>query len=372
MHKEVVIVGAGAAGVGMAATLTDYGVEDLLLIDRHEVGSSFMRWPAEMRLITPSFNSTLFGSLDLNAIALNTSVANLLEEEHPTGRQYARYLKAVVDAKQIEVELGKEITSVEVGADGHYLLQMADEQITCRFLIWAAGEFQFPNLHPFKGSEHCVHNSQITSYRELNGDAFIVIGAFESGIDALYHLAQSGKKVTCLCADEGLSLADQDPSRSLSPYTRQRFQTLQTAEKNIEVHYGCRVTGVEMDSNKYVVRTQSGKTFTWSTAPILGIGFRDGTGVVEHLFEHHPAGYMALSDQDESTLSRGLFLTGPMIRHEHHIFCYIYKFRQRFALIAEAILTYQGRTIPTSVSQTYAQNQMRLSDLSTCDLAPIF
>jgi putative flavoprotein involved in K+ transport len=367
MHKEVVIVGAGAAGVGMAATLIDYGVEDLLLIDRHEIGASFTRWPAEMRLITPSFNSTLFGILDLNAIALQTSVANFLEEEHPTGKQYARYLEAVVNAKQIEVELGKEIAGVNVDADGQYVLTLAQEEITCRFLIWAAGEFQFPNLHPFTGAEHCVHNSQITSYNELHGDEFIVIGAFESGIDALYHLAQNGKKVTCLCADEALSLAEEDPSRSLSPYTRQRFQTLQTAEKNIEVHYECRVTDVKVDSNKYVVRTQSGKTFTSSTAPILGIGFRDGTGLVEPLFERHPEGYIALSDQDESTISQKLFLAGPMIRHEHHIFCYIYKFRQRFALIAEAILAYQGREIPTAIRQTYTQNQMRLSDLSVCD-----
>ena len=119
-----------------------------------------------------------------------------------------------------------------------------------------------------------MHNSQITSYSELNGDAFIVIGAFESGIDALYHLAQGGKKVTCLCADEGLSLVDQDPSRSLSPYTRQRFQTLQKAEKNIEVHYGCRVTALKWVQINMWCEHNPERRLRRQPAPILGIGFR--------------------------------------------------------------------------------------------------
>jgi len=85
MKHDVIIVGAGAAGVGMAATLKDFGIEDFLILDRHEVGSSFERWPSEMRLITPSFNTTPFGILDLNAVTLNTSVANDLGEDHPTG-----------------------------------------------------------------------------------------------------------------------------------------------------------------------------------------------------------------------------------------------------------------------------------------------
>ena len=95
MHKEV--VGAGAAGVGMAATLTDYGVEDLLLIDRHEVGArSYALASRDATDYTLIFNSTLFGSLDLNAIALNTSVANLLEEEHPTGSNMRAILKRLL------------------------------------------------------------------------------------------------------------------------------------------------------------------------------------------------------------------------------------------------------------------------------------
>ena len=76
-HEEydVVIVGAGAAGIGCAVALRDLGLERFVILERHEIGASFARWPEEMRFITPSFTSNGFGLLDLNAVALNTSPA---------------------------------------------------------------------------------------------------------------------------------------------------------------------------------------------------------------------------------------------------------------------------------------------------------
>lgn len=73
MNNRIVIVGAGPAGIGLAVTLRDFQFPDGVVLDRHEIGASFNRWPKEMRLITPSFNSTPFGILDLNAVALDTS-----------------------------------------------------------------------------------------------------------------------------------------------------------------------------------------------------------------------------------------------------------------------------------------------------------
>ncbi|WP_321033066.1 NAD(P)-binding domain-containing protein [Klebsiella pneumoniae] len=39
--REVVIVGAGPAGVGMAALLRRSAIQDILVVDSHEVGASF-------------------------------------------------------------------------------------------------------------------------------------------------------------------------------------------------------------------------------------------------------------------------------------------------------------------------------------------
>src|SRR5690242_10127023 len=92
---DVVIVGAGAAGVGVGVVLRDLGIKRFALLERHTVGASFDRWPEEMRFITPSFPSHAFGMLDLNAVALRTSPGYSLASEHPSGRDYARYLRGV-------------------------------------------------------------------------------------------------------------------------------------------------------------------------------------------------------------------------------------------------------------------------------------
>ena len=54
-------------------------------------------------------------------------------------------------------------------------------------MIWAGGEYQYPSLGGFQGSELCLHTSNIGSYQELDGDDFLIIGGYESGIDAAYH-----------------------------------------------------------------------------------------------------------------------------------------------------------------------------------------
>ena len=58
---DVIVVRAGASGVGVALMLTQtFGLapERVLLVERGEgVGETFRRWPKEMRFISPSFNN---------------------------------------------------------------------------------------------------------------------------------------------------------------------------------------------------------------------------------------------------------------------------------------------------------------------------
>jgi len=366
-QHDVIIVGAGAAGVGMAATLKDFGIDDCVLLDRHEIGASFARWPAEMRLITPSFNSTPFGILDLNAVTLNTSIANLLGEEHPTGKQYSFYLQAVAEAMRIPTRTEWEVTDVEERASGGFRLTGPKGTLDCTFLVWAAGEFQFPRANHFEGAEHGVHNSLIPSYHDLDGEEFVVIGAFESGVDAAVHLAESGKKVSLLCSQPQLALTDQDPSLSLSPFTRQRLRLALIRGGHLEIHYDCQVAEIQTYQGGFAVYAKNGQAFYSPTPPILATGFRGGTGPVEHLFDYRADGEMLLTENDESTYTRDLFLAGPLVRHDHHIFCYIYKFRQRFAVIAETIADRLGVPVSEDLLETYERNQMRLIDLSCCD-----
>ncbi len=105
-NYDVLIVGAGAAGIGAAVALKHAGVENFLVVDKSEIGATFRRWPQEMRFITPSFPTNSIGMLDLNSIAIGSSPGYSLGVEHPSGPQYAAYLQSVVEHFELPIRTG--------------------------------------------------------------------------------------------------------------------------------------------------------------------------------------------------------------------------------------------------------------------------
>ena len=164
---DVIIVGAGPAGLGCAAALKQCGIENLVLVDRREVGAAFEAWPAQMRMVSPSFHSNPFGQADLNAVTPHTSPADFLHTEHPTGKEYARYLKAVADYYQLDVKTGIDVTGIKKSGE-KLVLEGPSETLEARHVIWTGGEFFFPR-EEIRGSEHCIHNTKVSDWSELDG-----------------------------------------------------------------------------------------------------------------------------------------------------------------------------------------------------------
>lgn len=73
-----------------------------------------------------------------------------------------------------------------------------------------------------------------------------------------------------------------------------------------------------------------------------------------------------LTEDDESTKVPGVFLVGPQVQHDSLVFCFVYKFRQRFAVVANAIC--QGIGIDTKAAVAECRsNNMYLDDFQTCE-----
>ena len=356
-----VIIGAGAAGIGVARALQEIDVPAVIL-ERHEIGASFRRWPREMQFITPSFPSNSFGTLDLNSIAIGTSPAFTLECEHPTGPQYADYLTSVVDYFHLPVQTGIDVVSLTRTPKGGFELETSAGPIQARTVVWAAGEFQYPKLRPFPGAEHCVHNSQVRSWKRLAGDEFIVIGGYESGVDAAIHLANAGKRVRVLERNSVWSSDASDPSITLSPFTWDRLMA--TPNGLIELIDEVPIERVEKQRGRYVVFDKNGQEWITKRKPILATGFDGSPALIRDLFDWRDDGFPLLNTVDESTIAPGLFLAGSLVRHERLVFCFIYKFRQRFGVIANQIGQQLGHD--TSELKKYRFWGMYLDDLSCC------
>lgn len=359
---DVVVVGGGAAGIGVAITLMHAGIENFVVLERYIVGASFAAWPDETRFITPSFPSNSVGMLDLNSIAIGVSPAYSISVEHPTGREYAAHLRGVAKYFELPVKEKTDVLRVtKIGDD--FRVDTEEETIRAKHVIWAAGEFQYPRFGGIEGSELCRHTATIPKYEELEGDDFIIIGGYESGVDAAYHLAKNGKRVRLF--DKGCPWEDgsSDPSVALSTYSLERMRE-DWFKQRVELHKKTPISSVARVGNKYEVATEDGQRFESTDPPLLAGGFEGSHKLVADLFEQREDGFPLLTENDESTVVPGMFLCGPAIRHDNHVFCFIYKYRQRFAVVAKAIANSLG--LPAEQLEIYRQWGMYLDDLSCC------
>jgi len=220
--------------------------------------------------------------------------------------------------------------------------------------------------------ELCQHNSTVRSWAELLGEEFVVIGGYESGVDAAIQLARTKRAVTVLASIPCWDEKSRDPSGELAPYTRARLKDVMSDASlpKPKLHGGFTVTKVAKADGSYLiyaherVKIESAEqppalsadcadshvqavpqVLSTASPPLLCVGFEGSVAaVVGELFHWESnatlgclSGFPLLTKQDESTRTESVFLVGPTVSHEGLIFCFVYKFRHRFAVVAEAV-----------------------------------
>jgi hypothetical protein len=74
---------------------------------------------------------------------------------------------------------------------------------------------------------------------------------------------------------------------------------------------------------------------------VLATGFKGSLTLVEDLF-HWKNGKVELNVYDESTKTPGIYVVGPLLERNDKIFCFIYKFQQRFVVVTHNIAQKMG------------------------------
>ena len=301
--------------------------------------------------------------LDLNSVAIGVSPGFNMRIEHPTGQEFAEHLQGLADYFELPIRENTNILSLEK-TDELFHLGTEEGMLFAKKVIWAAGEYQYPSQGAFLGSELCLHTSKVKAYSDLTGEDYLIIGGYESGIDAAYHLSKRGKKVRVFDQNCPWGEESSDPSVALSTYTFERIQSIEF-ETNVELFSEKSVQSITFDGSIYELKTEDEGVFQSKNQPLLANGFDGSHKFISNLFEHRDDGFAELNEQDESTITPGLFLAGPMVRHDGHIFCFIFKYRQRFAIVAQAIAA--SFDLPTDeFVAAYKGWGMYLDDLSCC------
>jgi putative flavoprotein involved in K+ transport len=360
----ITIIGGGPAGIGMGVLLKQNGIKDFIILEKDQVGATFFQWSKETKFITPSFTAHGFGHLDLNAILPDTSPAYTFGREHLSGEEYGDYLGMIVEHYDLPISENTTVYKVEKREE-KYWVQTSEggDGFFSASVILACGEFQFPK-RPFT---YGIHYGDVTSWIELEGNR-IIIGGGESAADAAYHLAATGRQVDVYYDAHVWFDTEVDPSRTLSPFTRERLELLAVSNRIVE-HPRKRAVSIEKDEEKecYVVQFEDGEVVETDWEPIICTGFSSGAKQFKHLFDWNEEGLPVLTEKDESTIAPSVYLIGPSVRQKNTIFCFIYKFRQRFAIIAEDIFFHHNLPRNPDVFQLYKQSSMYLDDLSCCE-----
>ncbi|MCS6576213.1 NAD(P)-binding domain-containing protein [Curtobacterium flaccumfaciens pv. flaccumfaciens] len=359
---DALVVGAGPAGIGTGLAL--HAVDGLLfgVVDRGVVGDTFQRWPKHQRFLTPSFTGNGFGATDLNAVHPRTSPAYSLATDYPSGPEYARYLRGVVAAFHLPTLPDTEVEHIEPDDDG-FRVATSRGPVVARNVVWAGGEFSDPTLPRCAGTSLGVHASAEAAWVARPGHV-VVVGGFESGIDLACHHVEQGATVTVVDPSHPWDAGSgSDPSFRLAPRTRQRLAVARASGRLTLVDDG-QVTGIKRSGDGFSVGVAGRSALVADAPPILATGYGPGLGPAASLFDTRADGWPLLTEDDESTTTPGLFLAGTALRHGGLQFCFVYKFRQRFAHVARVIGERAGRDC--GALQEWDDAGMLTDDLSCC------
>ena len=183
---DVVVVGAGQAGLAVSYYLRAFGVEHLVL-ERGRVGESWRsaRWDS-FTLVTPNWMTRLPG----HALAPGAG-AEFIPRDAVVG-----LLESF--AEGLPVTEGVEVVSVT--ADGHgYLVTTPGQQLSARAVVIAGGGQRIPVVPPLAARLPAeVHQCDAARYRNpaaLPPGAVLVVGSGQSGAQIADELAAAGREV---------------------------------------------------------------------------------------------------------------------------------------------------------------------------------
>jgi putative flavoprotein involved in K+ transport len=187
-RADVIIVGAGQAGLALSHCLGQAGIEHVVL-ERGRIGE---RWRSQswrtLRLLTPNWLNALPGSPYAG--------------EDPDGfmdkSAFVASLEAYAGRWQAQVECCVEVVSARRTGGGFALGTSAGDW-SAKAVVVATGHCDRPMI-PFApgtgGGPTSIHASQYRSPGELPAGGVLVVGASSSGVQIADELARAGRRVT--------------------------------------------------------------------------------------------------------------------------------------------------------------------------------
>jgi putative flavoprotein involved in K+ transport len=188
-ERDVVIIGAGTAGLAVSHALRERGMPHQIL-ERGRVGETWRseRWDS-FTMVTPTWATALPG---------------LAHDAHdPDGflglREWFAYLDRYIVRFPPPIREGVAVGQVRGRAQGGFRLETSEGEIDARVVVVATGFFRTPVIPPFAGDlPPDVRQLSGVQYRNpasLPAGAVLVVGTGQSGSQIAEELLEAGREV---------------------------------------------------------------------------------------------------------------------------------------------------------------------------------
>jgi putative flavoprotein involved in K+ transport len=186
-HVEVLVVGAGQAGLAVGWHLREQGIRSFLLLDAGpEVGHVWRsRWDS-LRLFTPAEYDGLPG------MAFPAPAGT-----YPTKDEVADYLRGYAAVFELPVRLNTRVTRLRKSGDT-FVAETSTGTVTAGQVVIATGPFQTPVIprlaRGLAPDVVQVHSADYRNPDQLPDGPVLVVGAGNSGLQIACELASAGSR----------------------------------------------------------------------------------------------------------------------------------------------------------------------------------
>ena len=180
-HVEVLVIGAGQAGLALAWHLRRRGIDVLVVDAGPEIGHAWRsRWDS-LRLFTPAEHDALPG------LAFPAAAGT-----YPGKDQVAGYLRDYADTYELPVRLSTRVTRLAKDG-GVFRAQTSTGTVTADQVVVATGPFQTPYVPDLAGqlppAVTQLHSAGYRNPDQLADGPVLVVGAANSGLQIALELA---------------------------------------------------------------------------------------------------------------------------------------------------------------------------------------
>lgn len=188
MDTNVVIVGAGPAGLAVGACLRRAGLDFLILEKAHEIAPAWRRHYRRLHLHTVKASSSL------PHVPFPKDYPRYVPRE-----KLVTYLDDYVERFELRPRFGEKVNSIR-REDGGYLVETERDTFPAPHVVVASGKNSepfvpsLPEIEAFKGRR--LHSADYSEAAPFTGQSVLVVGMGNTGAEIALDLAECGARPT--------------------------------------------------------------------------------------------------------------------------------------------------------------------------------